>query len=68
MKDTRATLISLQQALDPDSPLAVHLNQTLSQSNDTGRSLEEFTDYLERNPSSLIRGRYVPDKVNDREQ
>jgi paraquat-inducible protein B len=62
MKDTRAALVSLQQALDPNSPLAVHLNQTLDQLSNTGRSLEEFTDYLQRNPSSLIRGRYVPDK------
>jgi paraquat-inducible protein B len=62
MKDTRAALVSLQQTLDPNSPLAVHLNQTLNQLSETGRSLEEFTDYLQRNPDSLIRGRYVPDK------
>jgi paraquat-inducible protein B len=62
MKDTRAALVSLQQTLDPDSPLAVHLNQTLDQLGETGRSLEEFTDYLQRNPSALIRGKYVPDK------
>jgi paraquat-inducible protein B len=62
MKDTRAALVSLQQMLDPDSPVAVHLNQTLDQLSETGRSLEEFTDYLQRNPGALIRGRYVPDK------
>ena len=62
MKDTRGALVRLQQTLDPNSPLAVHLNQTLDQLSDTGRSLEEFTDYLQRNPSALIRGRYVPDK------
>jgi paraquat-inducible protein B len=62
MKDTRAALVSLQQMLDPNSPVAVHLNQTLDQLSETGRSLEEFTDYLQRNPGALIRGRYVPDK------
>jgi paraquat-inducible protein B len=62
MKDTRGALVRLQQTLDPNSPLAVHLNQTLDQLSDTGRSLQEFTDYLQRNPSALIRGRYVPDK------
>jgi len=62
MKDSRAALVSLQQTLDPNSPLAVHLNQTLDQLSETGRSLEDFTDYMERNPSALIRGRYVPDK------
>jgi len=62
MKDTRAVLVKLQQTLDPDSPLAVHLNQTLNQLSETGRSLEEFTDYLQRNPGALVRGKYVPDK------
>jgi phospholipid/cholesterol/gamma-HCH transport system substrate-binding protein len=62
MKDTRAALVSLQQTLNPNSPLAVHLDQTLEQLTETGRSLEEFTDYLQRNPSSLIRGKYAPVK------
>ena len=62
MKDTRAALVSLQQTLDPDAPLAVHLNQTLDSLTETSRSLGEFTDYLERNPGALIRGRYAPDK------
>ncbi len=62
MKETRAALVSLQQTLDPGSPLAVHLNQTLDSLTETSRSLGEFTDYLQRNPGALIRGRYVPDK------
>ena len=62
MTETRAALLSLQQTLDPNAPLAVHLNQTLDSLNETSQSLGEFTDYLQRNPSALIRGRYVPDK------
>ena len=62
MKETRAALVSLQQTLDPNAPLAVHLNQTLDSLDETSQSLGEFTDYLQRNPSALIRGRYVPDK------
>ena len=62
MKETRAALVSLQQTLDPDAPLAVHLNRTLDSLDETSHSLGEFTDYLQRNPSVLIRGRYVPDK------
>jgi paraquat-inducible protein B len=61
MKETRATLASLQQTLDPNSPLAVHLNQTLDSLTETSRSLGDFTDYIQRNPSALIRGRYVPE-------
>src|SRR5229473_6313827 len=62
MKETRAALVSLQQTLDPNSPLAVHLNQTLDSLTETAQSLGEFTDYLQRNPGALLRGRYVPDK------
>jgi phospholipid/cholesterol/gamma-HCH transport system substrate-binding protein len=62
MKESRAALVSLQQTLDPDAPLAVHLNRTLDSLDETSQSLGEFTDYLQRNPSVLIRGRYVPDK------
>lgn len=62
MKETRAALVSLQQTLDPNSPLAVHLNQTLDSLTETLQSLGDFTDYLQRNPGALIRGRYVPDK------
>jgi paraquat-inducible protein B len=62
MKETRAALLSLQQTLDPNSPLAVHLNQTLDSLTETSRSLGDFTDYLQRNPGALIRARYVPDK------
>jgi paraquat-inducible protein B len=62
MKETRAALVSLQQTLDPNSPLAVRLNQTLDSLTETSESLGEFTDYLQRNPSALVRGRYVPEK------
>ena len=62
MKDTRAALVSLQQTLDPNAPLAVRLNQALDSLTETSRSIGEFTDYLQRNPGALVRGRYVPDK------
>ncbi len=62
LAETRTALVDLQSTLDPDSPLAVHLNETLDQLTETTRSIGAFTDYLQRNPSSLIRGRYVPAK------
>jgi paraquat-inducible protein B len=65
MKDTRATLLQLQAMLDSDSPLAVNLNQALGQFSDTAQAIEQLTDYMQRNPAALIRGKYVPEK--DRE-
>jgi hypothetical protein len=40
----------------------VRLNQTLDSLTETSESLGEFTDYLQRNPSALVRGKYVPEK------
>ena len=62
MKDTRAALVQLQAALDADSPLAVNLNQALEQFADTTQAIEELTDYLQRNPAALVRGKYVPER------
>jgi paraquat-inducible protein B len=62
MKDTRQTLLQLQAILEPDSPLSVHLNEALDQLGDTTRSVGALTDYLQRNPSAAIRGKYVPEK------
>jgi paraquat-inducible protein B len=62
LKQTRAALVELQSAIDPESPMAVHLNEALDQLTDTTRSIGEFTDYLQRNPGSLIRGKYVDGK------
>jgi len=62
MKDTREVLLAVRSSLDPDSPLSVNLNTALDQLADTTRSIGELTDYLQRNPAALIRGKYVPEK------
>ncbi len=62
MKDTRAVLLQLQETLDADSPLAVNLNQALEQFAGTTQAIEELTNYLQRNPAALVRGKYVPEK------
>jgi len=62
LKQTRAALMQLQSTLDPDSPLAVRLNQALDEFTNTAQSIGDLTDYLQENPSSLIRGRYVPEQ------
>jgi len=62
MKDTREALLEVRSNLDPDSPLSVNLNAALDQLADTTRSIGELTDYLQRNPAALVRGKYVPEK------
>jgi len=58
----QATLADVRGLLDPDSPTVVNLNQALQQLTQTTRALDSFTDYLERDPSALIRGAYLPKK------
>jgi paraquat-inducible protein B len=65
LKDTREALLEVKSNLDPDSPLSVNLNAALEELADTTRSIAELTDYLQRNPAALVRGKYVPEK--DRE-
>lgn len=62
MKDTREALLEVKSNLQPDSPLSVNLNAALDQLTDTTRSIGELTDYLQRNPAALVRGKYVPEK------
>ena len=62
LKETRTTLVGLQQALDPESPLAVHLNQTLESLDQASQTVDDLAEYLQRNPAALIRGRYVSDE------
>ncbi|MGO9604312.1 MAG: MlaD family protein [Candidatus Binataceae bacterium] len=62
MKETTQTLADLRSILEPDSPLSVHLNEALDQLAVTTESVGELTDYLQRNPAALVRGKYVPEK------
>jgi paraquat-inducible protein B len=62
LRQTQATLIAVEGVLDPDSPVMARLSETLDQLDDTSRSLGSFTDYLQQNPSALVRGKYIPAK------
>lgn len=55
----QVTLDALQASLGPDSPLIYQSGQALHQVSDAARSMRELTDYLQRNPSALVRGRSV---------
>jgi paraquat-inducible protein B len=53
----RKTLKAAEQVLSSDSPVQGDLRETLEQVNRAAESLRSLTDYLERHPESLIRGR-----------
>ena len=55
----RKTLGVVDAALAEDSPGVGNLRQTLEEAQHTLRSIRSLTDYLDRHPESLIRGRQL---------
>ncbi|MCS4511425.1 PqiB family protein [Xylophilus ampelinus] len=57
LKDARKTIDSANQMLASDAPLQADLRQTLQDLSRTATSVRVLTDYLERHPESLLRGK-----------
>ena len=57
MKDARKTLNSAERTLADDSPLQQDVRQTLRELTRAAGSIRVLTDYLERHPESLLRGK-----------
>ena len=64
LKSVDATLIVAQKAMEKiegtvgeDSPVVYELNKTLEDDSALARSIRILTDYLERRPETLIRGK-----------
>jgi paraquat-inducible protein B len=55
----KATLGDVHTTIAPDSPVTYQLTATLKEMSEASRSLRELTDYLQRNPSALVRGKYI---------
>ncbi|HEX4764395.1 MAG TPA: MlaD family protein [Usitatibacter sp.] len=57
LEQARKTLGSAQQVLATDSPVQGDLRETLQEVQKAAEQVRALTDYLERHPESLIRGR-----------
>ncbi len=62
LEQAQLTLKSIQTLVDSRSPLAVQLSASLQEIGGAARSLRLLTDYLERNPSAVVRGKDVIEK------
>jgi len=60
--EVRNTLLSLQAAAGPDSPLQVRLAEALERFAAASRAIETLAEYLSRNPSAPLRGKPDPEK------
>ncbi|MBV8358960.1 MAG: MCE family protein [Deltaproteobacteria bacterium] len=54
-----STIAELQTTLAPDAPLAYRLDVALENFAEASSAIRDLTDYLQRNPSAIVRGRYV---------
>ena len=60
--EVRNTLLSLQAAAGPGSPLQVRLEEALERLAAASRAIETLAEYLSRNPSAPLRGKPDPEK------
>lgn len=59
VQQAQSTLQSMQTFVAPQSPLSSQLTGSLQEVSAAARSLRLLADYLERNPSALVRGKDV---------
>lgn len=61
MTQMSTTMADLRATVAPDSPLAYRLNTALDNLSNASNSIRQLADYLQRNPSAIVRGRYTSD-------
>ena len=59
LRQMKVTFAKLQSVVEPESPLGYRLNQTLDDLSSAAIAVHDLADMLQRNPSALLRGRYV---------
>ncbi len=57
VKQATVTLGTVQTTIEPGSPVNYQVVQTLQDVSAAARSIKELTDYLQRDPSAILRGR-----------
>jgi paraquat-inducible protein B len=57
LAEARTTLDAAKQTLSADAPLQQDLREALREMGKAAQSLRDLTDYLDRHPESLIRGK-----------
>ncbi|MGH7905868.1 MAG: MlaD family protein [Candidatus Binataceae bacterium] len=58
LKKTQVTLASIQSVLSPTSPLVYQTSEALKNVSKAALAMQNLADYLQENPSAIVRGRY----------
>jgi paraquat-inducible protein B len=57
LKDSHAAIASIQRTVGADSALAASAESVMEELSRAARSIRVFTDYLDRHPDALLRGK-----------
>jgi paraquat-inducible protein B len=57
IEEARETLVAVRTVLEPGSPLPTRLEQALIELAAAGKAMRELAEYLQRDPSSILRGK-----------
>ncbi len=57
VQQAQETLIAIQTVLEPGSPVPTRLEQALIEFAAAGKAMRELAEYLQRDPSSILRGK-----------
>jgi paraquat-inducible protein B len=57
LADVGVVLDGVSGTLAPESPVLVEFERAMTELSSASRALRDLADYLERNPSALVRGR-----------
>jgi paraquat-inducible protein B len=66
MRAATTTLNNADIVLQPNSPVMYQLGRTLADLAEAAQAIRRFAEDLERNPSSLVRGRPVPEEEEEK--
>jgi paraquat-inducible protein B len=61
IKEAKVTIAAIGNALQPDSQFMYQINTSLEVLSATARTVRSLADFLERNPTSLLRGKAEPE-------
>lgn len=61
LRQTKETLAQMHATLEPGAPLNFELTKALEDVSSASNAVRQLAEYLQRNPSALVRGKYVSD-------